>query len=56
MEAKIAFYGAARGVTGSSFLLTLREHKILIDCGLFQGLETEKITYPSLVNLKISPI
>lgn len=52
MEAQIAFYGAARGVTGSSFLLTLRDHKILIDCGLFQGLETEKNHLPFPCKLK----
>ncbi len=46
MEAKIAFYGAANGVTGSSFLLQIREHKILIDCGLFQGHESEKNQLP----------
>ncbi len=46
MEAKISFYGAAQGITGSSFLLILREHKILIDCGLFQGLEVEKNHLP----------
>lgn len=42
MEASLTFYGAARGVTGSSFLLKIRNHKILIDCGIFQGLEAEK--------------
>ncbi|MGC9017512.1 MAG: MBL fold metallo-hydrolase RNA specificity domain-containing protein [Caldimicrobium sp.] len=46
MEAKIAFYGAAQGVTGSSFLLQIRDHKILIDCGLFQGQESEKNQLP----------
>jgi len=48
MEAKLAFYGAAGGVTGSSFLLQIRNHQLLIDCGLFQGLESEKnhLPYP----------
>lgn len=36
---KIAFHGAARTVTGSKHLLTLDNGtKVLLDCGLFQGL------------------
>ncbi|MDB5253619.1 MAG: fold metallo-hydrolase [Flaviaesturariibacter sp.] len=36
---KIAFHGAARTVTGSKHLLTLKTgKKLLLDCGLFQGL------------------
>lgn len=36
---KISFHGAARTVTGSKHLLTLKSGtKILLDCGLFQGL------------------
>ncbi|MEA4922444.1 MAG: MBL fold metallo-hydrolase [Eubacteriaceae bacterium] len=34
---KIKFCGAADGVTGSCHLLTSGEHKILLDCGQFQG-------------------
>lgn len=36
---KLTFLGAARTVTGSKFLLDTEGRKILIDCGLFQGLK-----------------
>jgi len=36
---KLTFLGAARTVTGSKYLLETGEHKILVDCGLFQGLK-----------------
>jgi len=37
MNMKIKFCGASTGVTGSCHLLTSGEHKILLDCGQFQG-------------------
>jgi metallo-beta-lactamase family protein len=36
---KIAFHGAARTVTGSKHVLTLKSgRKVLLDCGMFQGM------------------
>ncbi len=34
---KIAFCGAASGVTGSCHMISTDRHKILLDCGQFQG-------------------
>jgi len=37
--ARLTFLGAARTVTGSKFLLEHQDRRILVDCGLFQGLK-----------------
>lgn len=36
----VKFLGAAGTVTGSKYLLTLNDKRILIDCGLFQGMKS----------------
>ena len=37
--ATLTFMGAARTVTGSKHLLDVGGHRVLVDCGLFQGLK-----------------
>ena len=40
---QLSFYGATGQVTGSCYLLETQQHRILLDCGMFQGSkETEK--------------
>ena len=38
---RLAFLGAATTVTGSQFLLTTARARVLVDCGMFQGLPSE---------------
>ena len=40
--AKLTFYGATEGVTGSSYILQTGGKTILLDCGLFQGSREEE--------------
>jgi len=39
MDVKVKFLGGAGSVTGSRYLLQIDNIKVLIDCGLFQGLK-----------------
>lgn len=38
---KLQFLGAAQTVTGSQYLLTTDQARVLVDCGMFQGLPEE---------------
>lgn len=38
---QIGFFGAAHTVTGSQHLITINGHRILLDCGLYQGKREE---------------
>ena len=40
---RLTFLGATQTVTGSKFLLEAANQRILIDCGLFQGLKTLRL-------------
>jgi metallo-beta-lactamase family protein len=40
-EIKVTFWGAARTVTGSMHLVQVNGHRILLDCGLYQGQRAE---------------
>lgn len=59
---EITFYGACREVTGSMHLVTTRNNRILLDCGLFQGKRKESqkkneklpIDADSITNLVLS--
>ncbi len=39
---KIQFIGASETVTGSKYLLHVGRHKLLVDCGLFQGMKNAR--------------
>jgi metallo-beta-lactamase family protein len=41
MSISIQFLGAVGTVTGSQFLVTAGERRILVDCGMFQGAPEE---------------
>ncbi len=40
MTLKLTFHGAARTVTGSCYMITTDQAKVIVDCGMFQGSKT----------------
>lgn len=50
---QLQFHGAVRTVTGSQHLLTINGHRILLDCGLYQG--SRKESYQRNQNLPFDP-
>jgi len=38
---KIHFYGAAKEVTGTCYMIETGTHKVLVDCGIFQGSDSD---------------
>ena len=43
MSLRLSFLGGAGTVTGSKYLIENAEHRLLIDCGLFQGFKTLRL-------------
>ena len=39
MDVRVKFMGAAKTVTGSKYLVEIDDFKLLVDCGLFQGVK-----------------
>ncbi|NUQ86825.1 MAG: MBL fold metallo-hydrolase, partial [Anaerolineales bacterium] len=50
---RIHFHGAARTVTGSQHLLEVNGHRLLLDCGLYQGRRAD--TYSRNLNFAYDP-
>jgi len=43
MALRLSFLGAAGTVTGSKYLVESADHKVLVDCGLFQGFKALRL-------------
>jgi metallo-beta-lactamase family protein len=56
MKTSIEFLGGAGTVTGSKYLVRHENQKILIDCGLFQGLKTLRVRNWNPLPVNVSEI
>ena len=52
----VQFFGAAGEVTGSKFLLSYGEEKVMIDCGMFQGLKELRLLNWEDLPIKVDEI
>src|SRR5215213_5129060 len=50
---RVSFHGAAQTVTGSQHLLEINGHRLLLDCGLYQGRRED--TYQRNLNFAYDP-
>ncbi len=50
---KLTIQGAAQTVTGSKYLLEINRHRLLLECGLFQG--KRQNTYDFNLNFDFDP-
>ena len=53
---KLTFYGGAGTVTGSKILLEVNYKKILIDCGLFQGLKELRVKNREMLPIDLNQL
>lgn len=56
MSFQLEFLGGAGTVTGSKFLLTYNDTRVLIDCGLFQGLKSLRLKNWDGLSVEVSKI
>src|SRR6266516_680073 len=43
LSLRLSFFGGAGTVTGSKYLVENAEHRLMVDCGLFQGFKTLRL-------------
>lgn len=53
---RIHFLGATRTTTGSMYLIEVNQHRLLLECGLFQGKRSESIERNRLLPFEASKI